>query len=451
MHALRSALTAGMAAVTATAVVAAPAINPTPAAPQPVTVSIPVHNTAASSPLASLIESFAAVPSSLAAAPSGLSPIPSSDEPFPTLTAADLDTRMGSSPSTGLIMNVYNAVEPWVAWGVNLAAWGIGWVPWIGLLAIPIRVVYYTGEPIVRSLFQVAQDIVKLNFSNIPSALINGVVQAAANFIYQLAPPLPPGFPSLPFSASSISLASTSAGLAGNPATALAGRTLTLPSSGNLADFGKKITEGIQDLVDRSALKNLTSGDPLSLSGAQVKVAKDEIKPTVAIESTQVAIESAQIDETDDTTPPPAVVTENGRPSLRGAGPLQSLRDLKLPTLKGNGTRLGARKTAAEKPAEKEDADSLVAGITPASGAPDVQTDRSAGASINGFAGKPNSIFSGKPKSIIGKPSQNATGTQATPDANETPKDPKPRTSARTDKDGDSPAPKRVRSHSRGH
>ncbi|ORA73613.1 hypothetical protein BST26_02260 [Mycolicibacterium insubricum] len=353
---------------------------------------------------------------------------------------------MGSSPSTGLIMNVYNAVEPWVEWGVNLAAWGIGWVPWIGLLAIPIRVVYYTGEPIVRSLFQVAQDIVKLNFSNIPSALIDGVVQAANGFISQFLPPLPP--------IGRANLAPSAAGLNSDLAaatTALAGRTLTLPSSGNLADFGKKITEGIQDLVDRSALKNLTSGDPLSLSGAQVKVAKDEIKPTVAIESTQVAIESAQIDETDDTTPPPAVVTENGRPSLRGAGPLQSLRDLKLPTLKGNGTQLGARKTAAEKPAEKEDADSLVAGITPASGAPDVQTDRSAGASINGFAGKPNSIFSGKPKSIIGKPSQNATGTQATPDANETPKDPKPRTSARTDKDGDSPAPKRVRSHSRGH
>ncbi|MFN8068281.1 MAG: hypothetical protein U0R77_05720 [Mycolicibacterium insubricum] len=414
-------------------------------------MSIPVHNTAASSPLTSLIESFAAaVPNSLAV-PSDLSAIPNSDASFPMPTAAAIEPLMGNHPSTGLIMDAYNAIEPWVAWGVDLAAWAIGWVPWVGLLSYPIRVVYYTGEPIVESLFQVAQDVVKLNFSNIPSALVDGVVQAATNFIYQIAPPLPPGFPSLPFSASNIALASTSTGLTAGPAAALSGRALTLPNGSNLADFGKKITEGIQDLVDRSALKNLTSGDPLSLSGVQVKVAKDEIKPTVAIESTQVAIESAQIDETDDTTPPPAVVTENGRPSLRGAGPLQSLRDLKLPTLKGNGTQLGARKTAAEKPAEKEDADSLVAGITPASGAPDVQTDRSAGASINGFAGKPNSIFSGKPKSIIGKPSQNATGTQATPDANETPKDPKPRTSARTDKDGDSPAPKRVRSHSRGH
>ena len=59
--------------------------------------------------------------------------------------------------------------------------------------------------------------------------------------------------------------------------TALAGRTLTLPNGSNLADFGKKITEGIHDLVDRTALKNLTSGNPLSLTGTPEKVAKVEV------------------------------------------------------------------------------------------------------------------------------------------------------------------------------
>ncbi len=434
MQALRSALTAGMAAVTATAVVAAPAINPGPAAAAPVTVSIPVHNTAASSPLTSLIESFAAaVPNSLAV-PSDLSAIPNSDASFPMPTAAAIEPLMGNHPSTGLIMDAYNAIEPWVAWGVDLAAWAIGWVPWVGLLSYPIRVVYYTGEPIVESLFQVAQDVVKLNFSNIPSALVDGVVQAATNFIYQIAPPLPPGFPSLPFSASNIALASTSTGLTAGPAAALSGRALTLPNGSNLADFGKKITEGIQDLVDRSALKNFTSGNPLSLTGTPEKVAKDEIKPTVAIEA-------AEVEEADGTTLPPAVDKKVVDMKF-DRGSLQSLREVKLPTVKGN--------DAWQKAKETKDADPQITGepsVTPPSAPASVPA-------TTGFVAGAKGIFGGKLKATFDKQAQKVTGTPSNPDATQTgPKDPKPRDNARTGKgsNNDTPAPKRVRSHNKGH
>ncbi len=335
MHALRSALTAGMAAVTATAVVAAPAINPTPAAAQPVTVSIPVHNTAAATKFTpwdgrstdelGIIE----------------------DQPLaPGLAATSAQLlALATNPSSGLIMDAYNIIEPWVRYGFRVATWAVGWVPWVGLLSGQIMILYNTGEPIVRSLFQSAQDLVKLNLSNIPAELVNGIATAAHNFVQgQLnwigwfLPPLPP--------IGRAALAPTAAGLNSDLAaatTALAGRTLTLPNGSNLADFGKKITEGIHDLVDRTALKNLTSGNPLSLTGTPEKVAKVEVKPTVAIEA-------AEIEEADATTPPPVVEIENARPSVRGSGSLQSLRDLKLPTLKGNGAWKKAKETKDADP-----------------------------------------------------------------------------------------------------
>ena len=45
--------------------------------------------------------------------------------------------------------NVYNAVEPWVQWGFDLAAYAVGWVPYVGWLAPQITIFYNFGERIV--------------------------------------------------------------------------------------------------------------------------------------------------------------------------------------------------------------------------------------------------------------------------------------------------------------
>lgn len=55
------------------------------------------------------------------------------------------------------IKNVYNAIEPWVEWGFDVAAYAVGWIPYVGWLAPQISIFYDFGERIVRSItFNVA-------------------------------------------------------------------------------------------------------------------------------------------------------------------------------------------------------------------------------------------------------------------------------------------------------
>jgi hypothetical protein len=57
---------------------------------------------------------------------------PSASAPFPTPQFAPVvaPTSIGSS-----IKAIYNAIEPWVEWGFDLAAYAVGWVPYVGWLA----------------------------------------------------------------------------------------------------------------------------------------------------------------------------------------------------------------------------------------------------------------------------------------------------------------------------
>ncbi|MCV7192071.1 hypothetical protein [Mycolicibacterium brumae] len=193
-------LTSGVVALTATAVVAAPAITPVaqPAA-EPAAVAIPVQNTAAVRPwipLPSPLGVKSAIKAPEASAARSLPPAPSG----PAGPTATSPYAAGTSPSTGLIMDIYTAVEPWVAWGFDVAAWAVAWLPWIGWVAADqIEILYNAGEVLVRSWFQAAQDLVNLNWANIPPTLINGVtgglrtlVRGEINWLFGWLPPLPP-------------------------------------------------------------------------------------------------------------------------------------------------------------------------------------------------------------------------------------------------------------------
>ncbi|ORX07543.1 hypothetical protein [Mycolicibacillus trivialis] len=50
------------------------------------------------------------------------------------------------------IEGLYNTLEGWVRYGVELAEWAVGWVPLIGLAAGQIPIFYDLGESVVRSL-----------------------------------------------------------------------------------------------------------------------------------------------------------------------------------------------------------------------------------------------------------------------------------------------------------
>ena len=61
--------------------------------------------------------------------------------------AAILPTSIGAA-----IENLYLVAQPWVEWGVNVAAWAVGYVPWVGWLAPQINFLYYLWQPIFQSL-----------------------------------------------------------------------------------------------------------------------------------------------------------------------------------------------------------------------------------------------------------------------------------------------------------
>ena len=50
------------------------------------------------------------------------------------------------------IINTYEAIEPWVQYGFEVATYAVGWIPWVGWLAPQIMIFYHWLEPVVHSL-----------------------------------------------------------------------------------------------------------------------------------------------------------------------------------------------------------------------------------------------------------------------------------------------------------
>ncbi len=164
----RAALMAGVATVTASAVLVAPSVQPLPP-PKP-TIQLAADSSALqpSDPISDYIAQLNAYfPQLLDAAGQQLS---RPGHLFERLGGTDPDTAelryraataaARSNSHTGidreLLEGAYHAIEPWVQWGFELAAYGVGWIPWFGWLAPQITIFYHFGEGIVQpSLFNI--------------------------------------------------------------------------------------------------------------------------------------------------------------------------------------------------------------------------------------------------------------------------------------------------------
>jgi len=124
-----------------------------------------------------------------------------------TATAAvDPVPVAAATGSTGdMIINAYNALEPWAQWGFEVAAWAVSYLPWpLGWLGQQINIAYDTGEPIVQALVYSFAFLIDGQVDLIGPTLTNGVNTAVTNLVQgEIAwvlgffPPLPPG-PVLP-------------------------------------------------------------------------------------------------------------------------------------------------------------------------------------------------------------------------------------------------------------
>ena len=196
----RSCLTAGVAITTAAAVAFAPSIeavrSPAAAAPQIVHVAAPaLRLTAGVQPLAA-----ASLPDLLGFIEHYVVP-PSAGAPFPTphFPPTVAPTSIGSS-----LIWIYNAVEPWTRWIADVAAYAVGWIPYVGWLAGQIPIFYNFGERIARSITYNVAYWLDGNISfgqglgNVAVDTVNAFIQLGIdqwNFWLWPLPPLPPIFP----------------------------------------------------------------------------------------------------------------------------------------------------------------------------------------------------------------------------------------------------------------
>lgn len=149
---------------------------------------------------------------------------PSASQPLPTPQFLPIvaPNSIGSS-----IKNIYNAVEPWVRYGFDLAAYAVGWVPYVGWLAPQITIFYNFGERIARSITYNIADLLDGRVSfvqgliNVGVDTFNSFVQLGIDQLTFWLPPLPPlpPFPlavnqQAPLAPPQIALSSSSSALA---------------------------------------------------------------------------------------------------------------------------------------------------------------------------------------------------------------------------------------------
>ena len=183
----RSALMAGLATVTASAVLVAPSVQPLPP-PKP-TIQL-----AASSVTAQPLALPAEYSAQLAEWWQELF-LPSADRSFPAPPTQPLPTP-GSVPSS--LEATYHAIEPWVQYGFEVAQYALGWVPYVGWLSGQVMIFYFLGEGIVHAIVHNTLDWLDGNGSfaqNLGEGIrwsIDTLIQFGINEWNYFLPPLPP-------------------------------------------------------------------------------------------------------------------------------------------------------------------------------------------------------------------------------------------------------------------
>jgi len=104
-----------------------------------------------------------------------------------------------TTPIEVAIKNSYNAVEPWVRYGMQWVDYVAGLIPIVNWFSPVIPLAYYTIEPLVRAGTYATADLIGLNFAAIWPEIWTGITTSSNNFItgvlnwgyITLPPPLP--------------------------------------------------------------------------------------------------------------------------------------------------------------------------------------------------------------------------------------------------------------------
>ena len=306
MVSVRSYLSAGLAAGLLTAAAGSVALAPVNAPPLP----------ALASPAVQLRAAVAALPLPAAALPSIPDPI-----------------DVGSAGSAGdLIINGYNAIEPWVQYSVELGAWAIGWLPWpIGLAAPQMNIAYSGIQPITQALVYSTAYLIDGEFDLIGPTITTGIQTGVDNFIQgeiswfaSFFPPLPPiQFPVLP-------------GAATAPADAARAEAPTPKPAATRSTPPVEPVESVPvEPVESVPVEPLVESVP-----AEVKI--DLAAEPAAPRATRTAVRTPRSARTPDPTPDPTATVD---PSTATQAPSDPAADRPANARKGGGAKAtrGAR------------------------------------------------------------------------------------------------------------
>ena len=116
-----------------------------------------------------------------------------------TTVVAGAQAKSITTPIEVAIKNTYNAVEPWVAYGVQWVEYVAGLIPIVNWFTPAIGLAYSTIEPLFRAGTYAFADLIGLNFAAIGPDIWNGVTTSANNFVTGILNwaniPLPPLLP----------------------------------------------------------------------------------------------------------------------------------------------------------------------------------------------------------------------------------------------------------------
>jgi len=197
---MRSTLAAGLAAAAMSATAVVPMAHSGSATITLPSITLPSIELSAS--VLPLAQPAAAAAGALLG---GVSQRPAAAAAIPAFPGPAIVSATGSASDT--IINAYNAIEPWVQWGFEVAAWAVSYLPWpLGWLGQQINIAYNTGEPIVQAVVYSFAYLIGGQFDLIGPTLMNGVSTAVTNlftgeiaWVLSFLPPLPPiSFPVLP-------------------------------------------------------------------------------------------------------------------------------------------------------------------------------------------------------------------------------------------------------------
>ncbi|ORA22253.1 hypothetical protein [Mycobacterium aquaticum] len=256
---VRSYLIAGAAAATATTIALTP-VQVTPA-----DIAVPAHPTSTQPQLTqAMVELLAAASRMTAAVPAPPKPAPIPGSGPTTGAAPALATPSAvvtpQNAASDFVTSAYQFIQYWVNYGVDVAQWALGWVPYgyligdqVGIiydnLVRPISdtVVYNLINPVLNAPLNLgvwANGIADVAWSVVASAINTGIAEANY-FLGWILPPLPPlPLPPLPFAATA-------------QTTSLAATTPTQTLSTTLAGVGETLANAFKGLTEGTSLLNV--------------------------------------------------------------------------------------------------------------------------------------------------------------------------------------------------